>query len=380
MSNTEIKFSTDGWHAKLNELFTEENLLRIAQAYVLFLKQKNIHVQPVAVGYDGRKNSKQYAELFSSVLSGNKIPVLLSQEILPTPVLSFAVKKFQCSAGVMITAGNHPGKYNGIKFKASYGGPFIGDEIKTIEKFTNTVQEIPRSTFHITPQDFLPPYKEHLQTIVNVDLLREYAAKPANNPNVMIDSMGGAGKTILEDILVECGWRAQTIFGTPEPNFYDRNPETIEENLQPLMYNTGITDAILGIATDGDGGGCAICSENGKWVSVQQTILLLAWHLYKNKNLRGAIIKSVPVTDRLRLLAEKRNLPFFEVNVSFQNITRVMLQNECLVGADDSAGFSVHGHIPERDGILSGLLFCEMLAQSGKSVDEIWKEIENEIG
>ena len=375
-----IKFGNDGWRALTGEIFNEENLIRVAEAFARYAKANNLQSQPVAIGYDGRKNSQHYAEVFAQILSGNDISVLLSQAIIPTPVLSFTVKHLRCSSGIMITASHNPAHYNGVKFKSGYGGPFISEETRKVHTFLHEEISGKSSSEKIETKNFLPDYLEHLRSIIDFNTLKKFAENPINNPSVMIDSMGGACQTIIEDILIPLGWRAQTIFGTAEPNFYDRNPEPIEKNLEPLLYNVSVTDSILGIATDGDGDRCAICFEDGKWMSVQQTILILAWHLYHNKQMRGAIIKSVPVTDKLRMFAERWSQPFYDVNVSFQNITDIMLKTEYMVGVEESAGFGIQGHLPERDGILSGLLFCELLARSGKSLYTIWDEIKNEVG
>ncbi len=375
-----IKFGNDGWRALTGEVFNEENLIRVAEAFVRYLQSNHLDSQPVAVGFDGRVNSDRFSEIFAQILSGNNISVILSQTIIPTPVLSYSVKHLNCSAGIMITASHNPSNYNGVKFKAGYGGPFLVEETRKVREFLTEEINGKRNDALIVRSNLLSDYLFHLQSIVDFSALKSFADNPANNPSVIVDSMGGAGQTILEDILIPLGWRAQTIFGTSEPNFYDRKPEPIEKNLEPLLYNTNATDAILGIATDGDSDRCAICFEDGKWISVQQTILLLLWHLHEYKKLRGAIIKSVPVTDKVRVFAERWNLPFYEVNVSFQNIAEIMLRTDYLLGVEESAGFGIQGHMPERDGILSGLLFCELLAMSGKSLHELWNSIKNIVG
>ena len=380
MKTQNIKFGNDGWRAIVGEYFNEENLFRVAEAFLRYLQSEHLHSLPVAIGFDGRKNSGIFAEQFASTLSAGGVTVFLSETIVPTPVLSFAVKHLRCGAGIMITASHNPSSYNGVKFKAGYGGPFIAEETRKVAGFVQDIPEKKHDTRNIVRKDFLPDYLSHLRTVIDFDALKLFAADPARNPSVMIDSMGGAGQSILEEILVEAGWRAQTIFGTAEPNFYDRHPEPIEKNLEPLFYNVSVTDAILGIATDGDGDRCAVCFGDGKWISVQQTILLLLWHVYHNKGLRGAVIKSVPVTDKVRVLAERWNLPFYDVNVSFQNLTDIMLKTDFLIGVEESAGFGIKGHLPERDGILSGLLFCEMLAMSDKSLHELWDEIKSVVG
>ncbi len=375
-----LKFGNDGWRALTGELFNEENLYRVAVAFIRYLESEHLISRPVAVGFDGRANSKHYAELFSEVLSAHGISVILSEHIIPTPVLSFTVKHHGCGAGIMITASHNPSSYNGVKFKAAYGGPFISEDTRKIAAFVQDVPLKNRSSERITRRDLLPDYITQLQSVIDFEVLRAFAADPKNDPSVIIDSMGGAGQTIIEDILNGLGWRAQTIFGTPEPNFYGRRPEPIEKNLEPLFYNVSVTDAVLGIATDGDADRCAVCFEDGKWISVQQTILLLLWHLHQYKGLRGAVIKSVPVTDKVRVLAQKWALPYYDVNVSFQNITDIMLKTDYLIGVEESAGFGVKGHLPERDGILSGLLFCEMIAKSGRSLAELWNEISAVVG
>ncbi|MFZ4621939.1 MAG: phosphoglucomutase [Bacteroidota bacterium] len=378
--NPKLKFGNDGWRALTGEIFNEENLIRVAEAFIRYLGSENLTSLPVAVGFDGRTNSKQYAQVFSEVLSAHGIAVFLSENIIPTPVLSFTVKHLHCGAGIMITASHNPSTYNGVKFKAAYGGPFISEETRKVASFVQDVPEKKRSDERITKMNFLPDYLAQLRTVIDFDALRSYAADPKNDPSVIIDSMGGAGQTIIEDILNELGWRAQTIFGTPEPDFYGRRPEPIEKNLEPLFYNVSVTDAVLGIATDGDADRCAVCFEDGKWISVQQTILLLLWHLHQYKKMSGAVIKSVPVTDKVRVLAEKWHLPYYDVNVSFQNITDIMMKTDYLIGVEESAGFGVKGHIPERDGILSGLLFCEMIAVSGRSLHQLWDEIKSAVG
>lgn len=380
MSKNNIKLGTDGWRALVGESFNEENLQRVAEAFAKHLLHHASSKVTVAVAYDGRKDSKKCAEIFSKILSANNISVLLSDAIVPTPVLSYATKHHACTAGVMVTASHNPSSYNGLKFKAAYGGPLTGEETKHIAQLLSDEIEGKQSDTNIVLKNFLQEYIEHIKTIIDFNALRTFAENPKHTAGVIIDSMGGAGQTILEEILSPLGWRAQTIFGTAEQNFYDRNPEPIERNLEPLKYNVSVTDSALGIATDGDADRCAIVFPDGKWMSVQQTILMLQWHLYHYKKMHGAIIKSVPVTDKVRLLAEQWNLPFYDVNVGYRNITDIMLKTDFLFGVEESGGFGVQGHLPERDGILSGLLFCEMLAMSEKSLYEIWDEIKSVVG
>ncbi len=376
----EFKFSTESWRAKFTDGFNDENVILIAEAFSKFLIQKKSQPLSVAIGFDGRKNSQHSAELFAKVLSANEISVLLSLEIIPTPILSFAVKQYQCSAGIMVTASHNPPNYNGIKFKDSHGGPFISNELRQIQTLIQEPVLTEFSDKNITIKNFLPEYISHLRNIIDFATVEAFAKVPSNNASVIIDSMGGAGKTILEDILVELGWRAQTIFGSPEPNFYDRLPEPIEKNLEPLKYNTSVTDALFGIATDGDADRCSIVYEDGTWMSVQETILALLWHLHTNKKWKGAVIKSCPISDKVRLMAERWKQNVFDVNVGFRNLAQKMVTEDFLFAAEESGGFGFKNHIPERDGILTGLIFCEMIAVTGKSLRQIMNEIYSLVG
>ncbi len=380
MSYSAITFGTDGWRAPLETLFTEENIIRIAEAFVRFLQKSTRTSDRIAVGFDGRKNSQEFARLFARVLSANNFSVLLSTAIIPTPILSFSVKHHKCAAGVMITASHNPPTDNGIKFKGAYGGPFMSEQTREVEELLSERVESRLSDSSIQEVDFLPDYIRHISTLIDLELLRKFASVPSNQASVLIDSMGGAGGTILEDFLVPLGWRAQTIFGSPDPNFYDRLPEPIAKNLDPLIYNTSVTDALLGIATDGDADRCSIVYEDGRWMTAQENILALLWHLHVNKQWKGAVIKSASVSDKVRMLAQRWEEEVYDVNVGFKYITEVMLAKEWMFGAEESGGFGYKYHLPERDGILTGLMFCEMIAQSGRSLYAIMEEIYHVVG
>jgi len=375
-----ITFRRDGWRGIVGEEFDEENVIRVAEAFARYIQAKRQENPTVAVGFDGRKDSNHFAELFAQILSANNINILLSPAIISTPVLSHAVKNNNCTAGIMITASHNPSNYNGVKFKASYGGPFLSEETLKVQQFLSNEVKGKRNSDRIQKKNFLSEYVEHLKTIIDFELLKKFAQKPFNNASVLIDSMGGAGQTILEDILTPLEWRAQTTFGAAEPNFYDRLPEPIEKNLAPLMYNTSVTDALLGIATDGDADRCGIVYDDGKWMNAHETILALLWHLHTNKKWKGAVIKSASVSDKVRMLAQGWEEEVYDVNVGSNYVTEMMLSKDYLLGAEESGGFGFKCHLPERDGILSGLMFCEMIAASGRSLHSIMGEVREVVG
>jgi phosphomannomutase len=382
MNTQSIIFGMDGWRAVMDVLFTDTNVVRVAHAFARSRDRFGAAgSQTIAIAYDGRRNSRHYAGIFAEVISSYGHPVLFSDGIVPTPVLSYAVKHRACAAGVMITAGADPPQYNGITFNAAHGGLFMSGETATIEECIPPDAEpyAPRPAI-IQRCDFLPEYLAHLKTLVNFETLKSFAAASGGHAAVMIDSMGGAGQTLLEDLLGECGWRAQTLFGSPDEQFYGRSPDPAPQNLEPLRYNVGVTDALLGIATDGDAGRCSVMYDDGEWVNAQEAILVLVKHLHEQKHWTGGVVKPASVTDKLRLLADGWDAPVYDTFVGFRDIAGVMLTKDCMFGGEINGEFGYKGHVPDRDGILTGLFFAEMIAQSGNSLRTLIGEIRAQAG
>lgn len=380
-----IAFSSGGWRGKVGDDFTEENVARVARAFVLCLfQQRPSHeIFKVAIGFDGRADSREYASLIAKILSENGIYVLLSSGTVPTPVLSFATLHNGCTSGIMVTGGDFPPEYNGIALKGAYGGPFTSAATAKIEAFLSDPKEkhpgssiTPRK--EITLVDFLPDYHSHLEALIDFSALGSFAENPKNNANLLIDSMGGAGQTIIEDVLVSCGWRAQTLFGNSESRFFDRCPESVPMNLSALHYNVKVVDAQFGVATDGDASKCCLVYSDGVWMNAQDTMLALLWHLHHQKRWRGSILKSVSMTDKVRQLCNSWKMPL--VDLGFGSGVEEMLKAEWLIGIAGRGGFCYGRHIPESDGILSGLFIAEMIAKAERPLQEISQQIWNAVG
>lgn len=352
-----IFFGTDGWRGLLDKEINEESISVVAQAFADYLNNSD-NDNSVAIGFDGRKNSKLFAKTFAEVLSGNKIKVILSDRVIPTPVLSFTVKKKSLSAGVMITASHNPPEYNGVKFKAYYGGPFLTEETSEVEKLLNK-NLIRKSNDLITQENFLIDYFSHIEQIIDFELIRTARL------NVLIDSMGGAGADYLERILLAHNIPTKTIYPLPDEKFYGRLAEPIEKNLKPLAEELTTGNYSLGLATDGDADRCGVMIEEGSWLSAQETILLLTDFIVNTKKLKGHIVKTSSVTDKLKTFFENKQRKVIDVQVGFKYITEVMIKQKIAFGCEESGGFGYGIHIPERDGILSSLFMIEMLAHSG---------------
>ena len=373
-SKQKIIFGTDGWRGLNDFEVNIETISVVAKAFTDYLTQKEVKNPKVAISFDGRKNSKIFAEKFSQVLSSNNIDVLLSNHITPTPVLSFYVKHKSLDAGVMITASHNPPQYNGIKFKANYGGPFFTEETKEVEKFLY-LKSYSYDSSRIQIVDMVHPYIEHISKLIDFDLIHKSKIFP------LIDSMGGAGQNLIENILKKFGIQAKTIYEKPDENFYSRQPEPVAKNLIPLgEYLKSSNIFSLGIATDGDADRCGVMLENGDFLSAQETILYLIDYIINVKKFDGNIVKTSSVTDKVfKFQTNERKV--FDVQVGFKYITEKMINENIAIGCEESGGFGFKFHIPERDGILSSLFVIEMLANSGyKRLSEFVLNKRNEFG
>ncbi len=352
-----IIFGTDGWRGLLDSEVNSESISLVAQAFADYNLQLPANPK-IAIGFDGRRDSDQLAKIFAEVLSGNGIKVYLSDKIIPTPVLSYFVKQNLLSAGVMITASHNPPEYNGVKFKANYGGPFLTEETLKVEELIGK-SSVKKNSEEFEKTNLLHAYFSQIQKLINFELIRQSKIK------ILIDSMGGAGSDYLEQILKSNNIQAKTIFNPPSENFYGRLPEPIEKNLDELKVELENNEYSLGVATDGDADRIGILSDEGKWISSQETILLLADYTINKKHFEGSIVKTSSVTDKLKSLFENEQRKVLDVQVGFKYITEEMVKCNIAFGCEESGGFGYGVHMPERDGILSALLIIEMLAQSG---------------
>lgn len=368
-----IFFGTDGWRGIDGKEVNEESIKKVARAfaeYLIIKKESN----KAAVGYDGRKNSAFYAEVFASVLAANNIETELSHSVIPTPVLSYYVKHKQLDAGVMITASHNPPEYNGVKFKDSYGGPFMTEETLKVEELLGKKRADVGGAF--TKSDMLSFYIDSIKKKIDFMTISESGTK------VLVDSMSGAGGRLIEEILRSENCAADTIYSIPEPDFSGRLAEPIAQNLEPaftMLEQSGCY--AMGLASDGDADRLGVLLDNGEFLSAQETILMLADYIVNTKQYPGHIVKTSSVTDVLAEAFTGGSRKVYDVQVGFKYICEKMIEDEISFGCEESGGFGYHDHIPERDGIFSALLFTEMLAKSGcKKLSEFLKLIREKYG
>ncbi|MCG2675851.1 phosphoglucomutase/phosphomannomutase family protein [bacterium] len=369
-----IKFGTDGWRGVISEDFTFENVKIVSQAMADYLREKKIGKREIIIGYDARFLSKEYARLVASVLTGNGIRVILSDRIQPVPCVCFVIKDKKAAGGIMITASHNPFKYNGIKFKGEYAGSADEATTKRIEGFLykNKPKEM---DFEASQRiDLTPPYLQFLKSFVNLEAIKEAPLK------VVVDSMHGAGKDYTAQILKGGKCQVITIRGEENPSFGGVNPEPILENLKALMDKIKEEKADVGLATDGDGDRLGVMDNKGNFVNPHQVLSLLTLHLIESRGWSGGIVKTISTTSLLNKIAEKHKRRIYKTPVGFKYICELMLKEDILIGGEESGGIGVKNHVPDRDGLLSGLLLLEMIALKKKPLSQIQEEMRKEFG
>lgn len=386
-----IEFGTDGWRGVIADSFTFANLRKVVQAVADCLIEKDESDRGVIVGYDARFLSRQFAEDVALVLASNGIPVFLTTEITPTPVVSFAVKNKNMDGGIVVTASHNPPQYNGLKFKLSYGGPCSPSFIHQVEKqlsfqgdanFSKSLKSLkslnltqPNCASFIASINPKADYIQHILKLIDVEQVQK-----ARFRKVVVDPMHGAARGYLMEILLHLGLNRLEVRGRPDPLFGGLNPEPILANLQPLSEAVVKYQADLGLATDGDGDRLGLIDEKGRFINAHEIFALLLYHLVENRGWRGSVVKTISTTQMIDELCCQYGLVLHQTPVGFKHICELMRQTDVLIGGEESGGLGIKGHLPERDGILSGLLLVELMAIEGKPISHILKALKEKAG
>jgi len=368
-----IKFGTDGWRAIIAREYTVANVGRVAYAVSQWmLKHKK---QPlVVVGYDCRFGGKMFAEATAKMLAHHGINVLLSDGFVSTPMISLGTVKHKASLGIIITASHNPPDYNGFKLKGEYGGPLLERDVKDIE--TIIPAECPVDLESLSLQDFISKgaikytnledlYCKHVEKNFDLKLIKKSGLKLA------YDSMYGAGQNVIKRLFPD----ATLLHCVHNPSFGGTAPEPIERNLgefEELIKKAKNID--MGLATDGDADRIGLYNGKAKFIDSHHIILLLINYLVTYKKMKGKVCVAFSVTDKVKKMCEKYNLPLEVVKVGFKYVCGVMISEDTLLGGEESGGIAIKGHIPERDGIWIGLTILEYMARTGKSLDKLIDE------
>jgi len=372
-----IKFGTDGWRAIIADDYTVENVMRVAEATALFMKKHKM--KKAVIGYDCRFGGLLFTEVTARVLGAHGIKSHIGVGFVSTPMVSLGVVKLKADLGIVITASHNPPSYNGYKLKAAYGGPMIPSDIAEVETFIPEVCSITNlpSIYDLVQKklvvdaDLEKLYLQHARKSFDLKLMKGAGIKLA------YDAMYGAGQRAVKALLprsifLHCDWN---------PGMHGQAPEPIHRNLLELSNLIKKNPKIdAGLATDGDADRIGMYDEEGNFIDSHHLLLILLLYLYKYKNMRGKVVFTFSVTDKLKKMAEKFGLPYEITKVGFKYIAEIMTKEDVLVGGEESGGLAVKGHIPERDGIWMGLLVMEFMAASGKTVKGLVQEVYDEVG
>ncbi|MEP7339035.1 MAG: phosphoglucomutase/phosphomannomutase family protein [Acidobacteriota bacterium] len=382
-----IKFGTDGWRARIAEDFTFANVEVVTQALIDYLKTQNTSGKlSVVVGYDRRFMSDLFAQRAAEVFAGNGIAVDLFDGDVPTPLVSFEVKRRGLDGGVMITASHNPPDFNGFKFKAPFGGsatPAVTNQIEKLVGATKPqrllLEDAKRQGLAnvITPPD---DYRHHIENFVNIKDLRNA------DVTVIADPMHGSGGRWIETLLAggptPAKIKVETIRADRDPLFGGILPEPMPWNLELTSRTVRERGALMALVTDGDADRVGALDERGEYINTHQILMIMLLHLVRNKGQKGSVVRTFSQSVIVRRIAESYGFRLFETPIGFKHVGELMLDpaNDFLIGGEESGGIGVRGHIPERDGVFNCLLLLEAVLAAGKKPSEIIRDIWQEFG
>ena len=380
-----IKFGTDGWRAIIADGYTFENVKICTQAIVDYLKARELDANGLIIGYDTRFGSEKFAFAVAEVAAGNSVPVMLCNKPAPTPVISYNIVNRECGAGVVVTASHNPSEWNGLKFKPGYGGSASLEIVEELERHISVVETT--GEYSTTPLqkakdnglveliDPDPPYLNHIAGLVGLENIRNASL------NVVVDSMHGAGAGYIRTLIEGGSTRVFEIRADVNPSFPNmRQPEPIEQNLGPLAKKITEVNGDVGLATDGDADRLGIMDEDGNYISTLHTFSLICHHLLEGLGMQGPIVRSITMTNMIDKLGDLYGVPVLDTPVGFKYLGPVMMEENAIAAGEESGGYAFNNNMPERDGILSGLLLLEMMAVSGKSLSELIELLESKVG
>ena len=380
-----INFGTDGWRGIIAREYTFDKVRACAQGVANYLLGNGLGEQGLVVGYDTRFASEDFAAQVAEVVAGNGVNTYLCDRAAPTPVVSYNAFTRSAAGSVIITASHNPGQWNGFKYKPATAEGAQADveiilereanealasgNIKSIEIRDAQAQGL---LSHINPA---PAYLRHVASIVDLESIRSSGLR------VVVDSMHGAGggyhEALLSGGLTECF----EIRSDRNPSFPGMvQPEPTAHNLEPLSDSVRATSAHVGLALDGDADRLGVMDENGKVITPLQVFSLLVLYLLEMRGERGPLVKSITMSGMIFRLAELYDVPVLETPVGFKHLAKVMMEEKALAAGEESGGFAFRNHIPERDGVFSGLLFLEMMVKAGKTPSELVQYLYSRVG
>ena len=370
MSN--IKFGTDGWRAVVGKDFNEENVKTVTKAIGKYVFDNFGLEKKIIVGYDPRNMALEFAQQASTQLSEYGFTVLISDKIIPTPVLAYNAKHLNACA-MMFTASHNPPEYLGIKFIPDYAGPATS-EITDELMFNLNVPFKSNFKGSVENYNFSYDYFAHIEKLVDINAIKKL------DKNIIFDGLYSASIGYFDKLLDRHGIKFESLHMFHDKNFGGGMPEPKPKYLSELIAKVKSTPNSIGFANDGDADRFGVINENGEYVSPNEIIAILLIHLKKHKGYAGSLVKTVGASLLLNKIAEKLNVEVVETAVGFKHVGEAMRKFNPIIGGEESGGLSIQGHIPEKDGILANLLVLEAMAYENKSLVELQKELYDFVG
>ncbi len=372
-TQTPVKFGTDGWRGVIADDFTFENVRAAAAAIASYILEKEDPKKGVCIGYDTRFGSPAFAAAVAHVIAGTGIPVKLADRITPTPALSFAVRQLGAAGGVMITSSHNPAQWNGVKYKAFYGGSGSPSIMKEIEGLLGKPLP-PGSPAKIEQINFVPPYVEAIQRFVDLDLIARSGFRFA------IDCMYGAGAGILAGIFSKIGVDYIEIRANHDPLFPGINPEPIEPHVRACQDIVVEKKCDAGLITDGDADRIGAADENGNFIDPHKIYSVILQWILERKDWPGGVTRAFNTTSMLDRIAARYGRKLYEHGIGFKYVCDLMLTEDILIGGEESGGIGIQRHLPERDGLLNALLIANVMAEEKKTLGQLVAWLQQEYG
>ncbi|MBI4746006.1 MAG: phosphoglucomutase/phosphomannomutase family protein [Deltaproteobacteria bacterium] len=380
---TKIKFGTSGWRGILADEFTFENVRIVTQAICDHIREKGEREKGVVIGYDTRFMGRKFALESAEILAANGIKAFLCKRDVPTPVIAFEIIRRKAAGGINFTASHNPPEYNGLKFSSSWGGPALPETTGEIERRANemmgemTYRELSlkkgmdeRLIEIIEPKD---TYLKEIREKVDVKALK--------GMKIAVDHLYGTSRDYLDSVLKEAGCEVVRFHEYPDPTFGGKPPEPSEENIHDLIEKVRSDSSIsIGLATDGDADRFGIVDRGGVYIEPNYIVALLLDYLVRMRKWSGGVARSVATTHLIDRVAARHGIEVYETPVGFKYIGELISEDKLIIGGEESAGLTIKGHVPEKDGILACLLVAEMVAREGKSVTEMLNDLYSEVG
>jgi len=376
---TAICFGTDGWRGVIADDFTMDNVKKVAQAIARYVVRCEDPRKGVLVGYDHRYAADRAAAVAAEVISATGTPVWLADKPCPTPAISLLVRQRGAAGGVMVTASHNPYRWNGIKYKATYGSSALPSIVAQIEKeleqvLRNDVPALPPRKELIQSFDPRTPYLATIEKLVDWECLR--AAKF----RFVADPMHGSAAGLLHELFTRNGVACDEIRGTRDPLFGGVNPEPIEPHVEALRQAVRAGGYDAGFAADGDGDRIGAMDRDGTFITPHQIFALLFQHLAATRRLPGDVAKTFSVTKLIDKIAAKLGRKLHEIPIGFKYVCELMLEQNILIGGEESGGIGTSLYLPERDATVSALLLAEVMAWHHKSLGELVGALHAEFG